>query len=25
MEKRSAEEDYLQKTLNNVPLPIYIF
>ena len=25
MEKRAAEEDYLQKTLNNVPLPIYIF
>jgi hypothetical protein len=25
LEKKSAEEDYLQKTLNNVPLPIYIF
>jgi heterodisulfide reductase subunit A-like polyferredoxin len=25
MEKRAAEEDYLQKTLNNVPLPLYIF
>lgn len=25
MEKRAAEEDYLTKTLNNVPMPIYIF
>jgi hypothetical protein len=25
MEKRASEEDYLQKTLNNVPMPIYIF
>ena len=25
LEKRAAEEDYLQKTLNNVPMPIYIF
>ena len=25
LEKRAAEEDYLQKTLNNVPMSIYIF
>jgi hypothetical protein len=25
LEKKSNEEDYIQKTLNNVPLPIYIF
>jgi len=25
LEKKAAEEDYLQKTLNNIPLPIYIF
>lgn len=25
LEKRAAEEDYLTKTLNNVPMPIYIF
>jgi hypothetical protein len=25
LEKRAAEEDYLQKTLNNIPMSIYIF
>ena len=25
LEKRAAEEDYLQKTLNNIPLSLYIF
>jgi hypothetical protein len=25
LEKKSAEEDYLQKTLTNIPLPLYIF
>jgi len=25
LEKRAAEEDYLSKSLNNVPLPFYIF
>jgi hypothetical protein len=25
LEKKSMDEDYVQKTLNNVPLPIYIF
>ncbi len=25
LEKRSMDEDYVQKTLNNVPMPLYIF
>jgi len=25
LEKRSMDEDYVQKTLNNVPIPIYVF
>ena len=25
LEKRSMDEDYVQKTLNNVPVPIYVF
>jgi hypothetical protein len=25
LEKKAAEEDYIQKTLNNIPLPLYIF
>jgi hypothetical protein len=25
LEKRSMDEDYVQKTLNNIPMPLYIF
>ncbi len=25
LEKRASEEDYLSKTLNNIPLPLYVF
>jgi len=25
LEKRSMDEEYVQKTLNNIPMPLYIF